>query len=111
MKEQLLHQNLPSKGLFVGVHWYEVVATLVSRVAFHYTHPPHRRAVFLVPTNLLAPFAHNQTAVDPVTRDDGFGSRSLLRTRRGSDPLKVQSTTIMTEVDVPTKFEEVNKKL
>ena len=67
--------------------------------------------MFVVSTSLPVQFAHNQTTVEPVTRDDVYGRGSLLRTRRGSDPLKVQSTTIMTEVGVPTKFEEVNKKL
>lgn len=77
-----------------------------SRVAYHYTHPHIGARSYL-----LAPFAHNQSGVDPVTKDDGFGPGSLLRRCRGSDPLKVQSTIIMTEVDVPSKFEEVNKKL
>jgi hypothetical protein len=70
-----------------------------------------RRAVLSRDHHLLAPFANNQTAVDPVTRDDGCGPGFLLRTRRGSDPFKVQSTIIMMEVDEPIKFEAVNKKL
>jgi hypothetical protein len=76
-----------------------------------FAEPFERNRFFLVTTNLVAPFAHNQTAVDPVTRDDGCGPGLLLRTRRGSDPFKVQSTIIMIEVDEPIKFEAVNKKL
>jgi hypothetical protein len=101
----MIHETLPQIASLLGCNgarrfllWLHVLLIIA---------PPNPDARAF--TNSLTPFAHNQTAVVPLTRGDGYGLGWLLRPRRGSDPLKVQSTIMIVNSELLSKLLPVNR--